>query len=111
MERLAPTELKRSNIQRPFIRFEQNKPSGREVVTVTGLSKSFDGSQVLKDVNLEIMRGDKVAIIGAERRRQDHAAPLPDRRAAAGLRHGQVGQRHDLGLLPAGLSRRDRAAA
>ena len=45
MARLAPTELKRSNIQRPFIRFEQNKPAGREVVTVKGLSKSFDGNR------------------------------------------------------------------
>jgi ATPase subunit of ABC transporter with duplicated ATPase domains len=65
MERLAPQELKRSNIQRPYVRFEQRKPSGREVVTVRGLSKSFDDNQVLKNVNLEIMRGDKLAIIGA----------------------------------------------
>ena len=64
MARLAPTELKRSNIQRPFIRFEQNKPAGRDVVTVKGLSKSFDGQSILKDVNFEIQRGDKVAIIG-----------------------------------------------
>ena len=64
MVRLAPTELKRSNIQRPFIRFEQNKPAGRDVVTVKGLSKSFDGKDVLKDVSFEIQRGDKVAIIG-----------------------------------------------
>ncbi len=64
MDRLAPTELKRSNIQRPYIRFEQNKASGREVVTVKGLTKSYGGSQILKNVNLEIQRGDKVAIIG-----------------------------------------------
>ncbi len=64
MARLAPTELKRSNIQRPFIRFEQNKPAGRDVVTVKNLSKGFDGKEVLKDVSFEIQRGDKVAIIG-----------------------------------------------
>lgn len=64
MARLAPTELKRSNIQRPYIRFEQNKPSGREVVVVKGLSKAFDDRQILKDVNLEVMRGDRLAIIG-----------------------------------------------
>ncbi len=64
MARLAPTELKRSNIQRPYIRFEQNKASGREAVTVHGLCKAFDGQPVLEGVNLEIMRGDKLAIIG-----------------------------------------------
>lgn len=65
MDRLAPTELKRSNIQRPFIRFEQRKPSGREILEVKGLSKSFDGVSVLKNLSLEISRGDKVGIIGS----------------------------------------------
>lgn len=62
--RLAPSELKRSNIQRPFIRFEQERASGREVITVKGLNKSYENRQILKDVNLEIMRGDRIAIIG-----------------------------------------------
>jgi ATPase subunit of ABC transporter with duplicated ATPase domains len=64
IERLAPEDLKRSNIQRPYIRFEQNKPSGREVVVATDIAKSWDGSTIFEGVNLEIMRGDKVAIIG-----------------------------------------------
>jgi ATPase subunit of ABC transporter with duplicated ATPase domains len=62
--RLTPTELKKSNIQRPYIRFEPVRPAGREVVTVKGLSKTFDGHTVLAKVNLDILRGDKVAIIG-----------------------------------------------
>ena len=65
MARLAPTELKKSNIQRPYIRFEQNRPSGREVVVARDLCKVFDGRHILSGLNLEIMRGDKVAIIGA----------------------------------------------
>ena len=64
MDRLAPQELKRSNIQRPYIRFEQTKASSRDAVIVQGLSKSFGDLKVLQNVNLEIMRGDKVAIIG-----------------------------------------------
>lgn len=66
MARLAPTELKKSNIQRPFIKFEQTKPAGREVVVAEALSKHFDNDPPLfTDLNLEIMRGDKVAIIGS----------------------------------------------
>jgi len=64
IDRLTPTELKRSNIQRPFVRFEQNKPAGREVVVAKDVYKSFDDLHVLKGMSFEIMRGDKVAIIG-----------------------------------------------
>ncbi|MBN8660578.1 MAG: ATP-binding cassette domain-containing protein [Candidatus Obscuribacter phosphatis] len=63
--RLAPQELKKSNIQRPFIRFEQEKPSGKEVLIVRGLSKGFDDKPLFQGLDLEVMRGDKVAIIGA----------------------------------------------
>ena len=74
MARLAPTELKRSNIQRPYIRFDQVKPSSREILSVNGLTKAFDvtlpGSgekvhrTILDNVKLDVMRGDKIGIIG-----------------------------------------------
>lgn len=63
--RLAPTELKRSNIQRPFIRFEELTSTGREVLKVRGLMKQFNGKTLFKDLDLDITRNDKVAIIGA----------------------------------------------
>ena len=64
MARLAPTEMKKSNIQRPYIRFEQNKPAGRDVVIAHQISKQFDGPSLFTNLNLEVMRGEKVAIIG-----------------------------------------------
>jgi ATPase subunit of ABC transporter with duplicated ATPase domains len=64
MKRLAPEELKRSNIQRPFIRFDQNKPAGREVLTVRGLTKGFDGKPLFTGLNLDVTREDKIAVIG-----------------------------------------------
>lgn len=64
MVRLAPQELKRSNIQRPYIRFDLAKPSGRAVLNTEGLTKGFDGKILFENLNLEIQRGDKVAIIG-----------------------------------------------
>lgn len=65
IQRLALTELKKSNIQRPFIRFEQEKPAGKETVQIRGLSKSFGDKVIFKNLDLEIMKGEKVAIIGA----------------------------------------------
>jgi len=63
-EKKALSDLKRSNIQRPFIRFEQARPSGRQVLTATALSKSFDDVEICEHFNLSVMRGDKIAIVG-----------------------------------------------
>jgi ATPase subunit of ABC transporter with duplicated ATPase domains len=63
--RLAPQELKRSNIQRPFIRFEQESALGQEILTVKGLTKGFDGKTLFKDLDLVVHRGERIAIIGS----------------------------------------------
>jgi ATPase subunit of ABC transporter with duplicated ATPase domains len=70
IEKLASTDLKRSNIQRPFIRFEiGGRPSGKQVLRVEGLSKTFREQgkadiPIVKDLHLNLMRGDKMAVIG-----------------------------------------------
>lgn len=69
IEKLEVTELKRSSLIRPFVRFEFEKPSGRDVLRAEGIDKSFkqdDGSmkQVFKNLSLNVNRGDKIAIIG-----------------------------------------------
>jgi ATPase subunit of ABC transporter with duplicated ATPase domains len=57
-------DLKRSNIQRPFIRFELKRPSGKQVLNVEGLAKSFDDTQICENFNLSLFRGDRVAVVG-----------------------------------------------
>lgn len=47
------------------IRLEPNIESGNDVLTVRGLSKGFDGVTLFRDVDFEVKKGDKVAIIGA----------------------------------------------
>jgi ATPase subunit of ABC transporter with duplicated ATPase domains len=64
MLRLAPTELKKSNIQRPFIRFEEAKPTGRDVLQVKGLTKGFDGKTLFEDLSFDVKKNEKVGIIG-----------------------------------------------
>src|SRR6201989_519048 len=41
VERLQTTELARSNIQRPYIKFGMNRPSGRLAFECSGVAKSF----------------------------------------------------------------------
>src|SRR6202171_3465370 len=47
VERLQTSELARSNIQRPYIRFQFEKPSGRLPLEIKKLSKSYDGLKVI----------------------------------------------------------------
>lgn len=63
-EQKALHDLKRSNIQRPFIRFEQKRPSGKQVLNLEGVSKSFEDVEVCKHFNLSLFRGDRVAVVG-----------------------------------------------
>ncbi len=65
MEKLQPQELKKSNIQRPYIRFiPSEKQSGKVVLKVEHVSKNYDGTSVINDYSIEVERGDKIGIIG-----------------------------------------------
>ena len=46
------------------IRLEPDVVSGNDVLTVTGLSKSFDTQTLFTNVDFEIKRGERVAVIG-----------------------------------------------
>jgi ATPase subunit of ABC transporter with duplicated ATPase domains len=68
VERLQTAELAKSNIQRPFIRFEVARPSGRHPLEIENLTKSYDGatgqSRVFHDFIASVSRGEKIALIG-----------------------------------------------
>ncbi len=64
IDRLKPEELKKSNIQRPYIRFQPPETqSGQVVFKVKKVSKAFD-EPVFNNFSIEINRGDKIAVIG-----------------------------------------------
>jgi ATP-binding cassette subfamily F protein 3 len=44
--------------------FPPAPPSGRDVLQIEGLSKSYQGRPVFHDVELQLQRGDKVAVVG-----------------------------------------------
>lgn len=64
-EQKALHDLKRSNIARPFIRFEIKRPSGKQVLNVEGLDKSFGPTRIVQSFNLSLFRGDRVAVVGS----------------------------------------------
>ncbi|MBX6359995.1 ABC-F family ATP-binding cassette domain-containing protein [Pseudacidobacterium ailaaui] len=64
VERLQTTELAKSNIQRPYIRFDQARPSGKHVLEIEGLSKSYGSQTVFTGFSSAVMRGEKICLIG-----------------------------------------------
>jgi ATPase subunit of ABC transporter with duplicated ATPase domains len=65
LEKLSVTDIKKSNIARPFIKFEQKRPSGKQTLTIEGLTKGFEkGKPLFKDFNALVTKGEKVAVVG-----------------------------------------------
>jgi ATPase subunit of ABC transporter with duplicated ATPase domains len=64
VERLQVTELAKSNIQRPFIKFEQKRPSGKHILEVQHLGKAYGDKQVINNFTVSITRGEKIALMG-----------------------------------------------
>ena len=64
LEKLQLSDLKRSNIERPFIKFEQKRPSGKQTLVMEKVSKKWPDVTVAKNFDALVTRGEKIAIIG-----------------------------------------------
>ena len=64
VERLQTTELARSNIQRPYIRFKTKRPSGKVPLEFEGLAKAFGDQKVISKFNAVVNRGDRIVLVG-----------------------------------------------
>jgi ATPase subunit of ABC transporter with duplicated ATPase domains len=64
VERLQLTELAKSNIQRPYIRFDQKRPSGKHILEIEGVTKSYGDNEVIGGFTASVTRGEKIALIG-----------------------------------------------
>ena len=64
VERLQVSELARSNIQRPYIRFQFDVPSGRAPLEIKHLAKSYDDLKVIQNFSANVTRGEKIALTG-----------------------------------------------
>lgn len=69
IDRLQPNDLKKTNIQRPYIRFPTpEKQPGKIVIKAESISKSYDGKEVIRNFSMEFYRGDRIGIIGSNGR-------------------------------------------
>ena len=64
VERLQTAELAKSNIARPFIRFQLDQHSGRHPLDIKSVTKSYDGTRVFAPFSASVERKEKVALMG-----------------------------------------------
>ena len=64
IEKLVIEPLPRSSRRYPIFSFSQQRPSGKQVLEIKGISKSFGDKRVLHNVDLNLRRGDRLAVIG-----------------------------------------------
>jgi ATPase subunit of ABC transporter with duplicated ATPase domains len=64
VERLQTNELARSNIQRPYIRFDMIRPSGKHTLEFEEVRKAYGGQVVLDGFTANVMRGEKIGLMG-----------------------------------------------
>ncbi len=64
VERLQTTELARSNIQRPYIKFAMNRPSGRVALEFDKVCKAHGDLKVIANFGAIINRGEKIVLVG-----------------------------------------------
>lgn len=101
IEKLQPQELKKSNIQRPYVRFPvPEKQSGQVPFKLASLSKGYDGKVVISDFTTEIQRGEKIAVIGNNGRGKTTLLKMLAQKLAPD--HGQCQEGHNvhLGYFP-----------
>jgi ATPase subunit of ABC transporter with duplicated ATPase domains len=64
VERLQTTVLARSNITRPYIRFDMKRASGRHPLEIKSIAKNYDDLKVIKPFTASVTRGEKIALTG-----------------------------------------------
>jgi len=64
IDKLQIESLPQSSRRYPLFRFKSRRPSGKQVLDVEGLAKSYGKNRVLHDATLTVERGDRLAVIG-----------------------------------------------
>ena len=63
IEKLNVEDIKPSSRRYPAIIFEREREAGDQILNVENLSKELDGEVLFKGININLAKGDKVAVI------------------------------------------------
>lgn len=65
MDRIELPDIQKSSRVSPYFNFKQKRTSGKQILKVSSIAKSYGEQLILNKVNFSIDRGEKVVIIGA----------------------------------------------
>jgi len=65
-DKLKASDIKRSNIARPYIRFDVGEESGKHIADIQDLAKGFEGDNLYSEFRAHVNRGEHVGIIGRD---------------------------------------------
>lgn len=68
LEKLKIEDIKPSNRRYPAIIFQQEREAGDQILNIEDLSASADGEALFKDVDINLSKGNKVALISRDSR-------------------------------------------
>ncbi|WP_340063372.1 ABC-F family ATP-binding cassette domain-containing protein [Ascidiimonas aurantiaca] len=68
LEKLKVEEIKPSSRRYPAIIFEQEREAGDQILNVDGLASSIDGEILFQNIDINLAKGDKVALISKDSR-------------------------------------------
>ncbi len=66
IEKLTVEELPSSSRRYPFAGFQIDRELGKDILIVSGISKTIDGVKLINDVSFVVNKGDKIAFVGNE---------------------------------------------
>ncbi len=64
IEKMELPDIQKSSRISPYFNFKQKRASGKVVLKVEGISKSYEEKKILNNVNFTVARGEKIVIIG-----------------------------------------------
>jgi len=64
LDKLTLEDMPISSRKYPFISFKPERPCGKVILKVNGLTKTIDGEKILDNVSFTVRKGDKIAFVG-----------------------------------------------
>ncbi|HEY4393661.1 MAG TPA: ABC-F family ATP-binding cassette domain-containing protein, partial [Polyangia bacterium] len=100
IEKIEVEELVGSSRRTPLFSVTPARPSGREVLELAGVSKSYGDKRVLTGVSLTVRRGERVAVIGANGLGKSTLLRIIVERLGADAGHVKWGHEARVGYFP-----------
>jgi len=64
IDKLQPEDMPLTTRRFPYVEFKPDRECGKQILTVTGISKTVDGEKLLDGFSMTVNKGDKIAFLG-----------------------------------------------